>query len=121
MDMIERAVRERARNFYYKNNGIKTVKLVDLDGEAIKCNDCNNIHFKLYTKFGGEVRGKRNKIINCTPITYNFVCKCGNRIILKEGQFKYGKIKYGCSAGKCPFGKKSMDKECLRCKYLYEK
>jgi hypothetical protein len=123
VDLIEKAARERARNFYTSSPQIKTVKLLNRESkEMIKCHECNNINFKFYRKVGmGMVLGKRNKIMSDLPYKHNFICKCGVRLILKEGTFEYAKLKYGCSAQKCPFGKVKMDKDCLKCKYIYEK
>ena len=117
---FEEHVKQVARDFYINNKKINPVKLLDINGEVIKC-ECGNTLYKLYRKFGGITYGKYNKIMNNVPIRYNFVCKCGNRLVLVEGTFSYGKIKFGCSAGICTYGKKSMDKKCLSCKYLYQK
>lgn len=123
MDIIEEASRKRARNFYFNNPQIKTVKLINKETkEEIKCHECGNINFKFYRKFGGVILSNyRNRVMKNNPIKHNYICKCGIRLILTEGQFEFVKIKYGCAAGACPFGKKSMDKSCLQCKYIYEK
>jgi len=121
VDMIEKAVRERAKRFWEMNKHLKKFLLDDLEGNRIKCDECGNFKFLLYKKFGGIVRGKYNKIVKDEPITYNFICQCGCRLVLKEGTFNYGKVKFGCGAGTCPFGKTKMDKGCLTCKYIYEK
>lgn len=122
MDLIEVAARRRASSFYYSNPQIKSVKLINKDNdEMIKCPECDNINFKFYKKIGGIILGKRDKVVKDIPISHNYICKCGVRLILKEDTFKFAKIKYGCSASKCPFGKSHMDKDCIQCKYIYEK
>lgn len=121
MDLIEKDARRRAKNFFNSNPQISNVKLISrLTDDVISC-ECGKTSFKLYKKLGGIVLGKYNKVIANNPIVYNYICKCGYRLIIKEDNFKFGKIKYGCSAGKCPFGKNKMDKDCLSCKYIYEK
>jgi hypothetical protein len=121
-DLIERGARERARNYYQNSPQVKTVKLINKESnEDIKCPECENKNFKFYKKIGGMILGKRNKVISDMPIKHNYVCKCGVRLILTEGTFKHAKLKYGCAAGACPFSKKKMDKDCLSCKYIYEK
>ena len=121
MNPFEREVKEIAKRFYITNPQIKPVKLLYSDNNnVIKCN-CGKFKWKLYKKWGGIVRGKYRKIIKDNPVRYNFICECGNRLAIFEEEFKYGKITFGCSAGKCPFGKDKMDKNCLKCKYIYDK
>jgi hypothetical protein len=122
-DMIEQSSRQRAKNFYYTSPTIKTVKLVNKDTkEAIICPECNNQSFKFYRKIGGVILSSyRNRVMKNNPIKHTYICKCGIRLILEEDKFEYAKIKYGCSAGKCPFGLSKMNKDCLKCKYIYEK
>lgn len=120
MDLIERSTRERVKKFYKSNPQIKNVKLTHPEGEIITC-ECGNQLFKLYKKMGGIVLGKYNRVVKDNPVIYNYFCKCGRRQILKEGSFGFAKIKYGCSAGKCIYGKNKMDKDCLSCKYIFEK
>lgn len=126
IDIIEEAARKRARKFYYSSPHIKTVRLVNkTTKEPIKCQECGNLNFKFYKKIGGiilsSVTGYKNKVIKNNPYKHNYICKCGIRLILTEDEFGFAKIKYGCSAGKCPFGKSRMEKDCLSCKYIYEK
>lgn len=118
-DFIRKRVRERAKDFYYSSN-IPSVKLENDDG-IIKCKNCESFRWKLYTKFGGPVYGKRGKLMKDKPVIYNFICKCGEVLVLREGEFKYGRVSYGCSAIQCIYGKEKMDKKCLTCKYIYEK
>lgn len=120
MDMIERIAKERAKNFYISNQQIKSVKLINNNNEVIKCS-CGKFRWKMYKKWGGVVRGKYNRVVKDEPIKYNFICACGERLAINEGEFSYGKVRYGCSAGECPFGKTKMDRDCLTCKYIYEK
>jgi hypothetical protein len=122
LDLIEQKVRQRAKIFYHANNGIPLTKLQDRQGQIIKCS-CGNTRFKLYIKFGGKVYGKYKKLIKDNPTVFNFVCNCGKRQILKEEMFKYVGIKYGCSAkkGGCPKKLEKMNKDCLKCKFCYEK
>lgn len=121
-DLIELSARNRARNFYYNNPQVKTVRLINKETkELIKC-ECGNANFKFYRKIGGIIISNyRNKVMKDNPIKHNYICKCGIRLILREDSIEYAKLKYGCSAQKCPFGKSKMDKECLSCKYIYEK
>lgn len=123
VDLIEEAARKRAKNFYYNSPQIKTVKLLNKSTkESIKCPECQNQNFKFYSKIGGVILSYyRNKVMKNNPVKHTYICKCGIRLIVKEDDIEYAKIKYGCSAGKCPYGKTKMDKECLSCKYLYEK
>lgn len=123
MDTIEKAARQRAKNFYYSSPQIKTVRLINSEtNEPIKCPECQNQNFKFYNKIGGIILSYyRNKVMKNNPYKHTYICKCGIRLILPEESFKFAKIKYGCSAGKCPFKKSKMDKECLTCKYIYEK
>lgn len=123
MDLIEEGARRRAKDFYYNSPSVKAVKLSNSDTkEIIKCHECNNTHFKFYKKTGGLVISYyRNKVMKDNPFKHLFVCKCGIRLILTEGTFEYAKMKYGCSAGKCPYGQTKMTKDCLKCKYIYEK
>lgn len=123
MDSIEKATRERAKNFYFSSPQIKTVKLLNKETkEIITCQECDNVNFKFYRKIGGVVLSYyKNRVMKNTPIKHTYICKCGIRLILTEGTFEFAKIKYGCSAGKCPFSKNKMDKSCLTCKYIYEK
>jgi hypothetical protein len=121
IDLIEMATRERAKRFYYNNPQIKSVKLISKETDEIITCECGNSSFKFYKALGGIVLGKRNKVVKDVPVTHNYFCKCGIRILLTEDTFKFAKIKYGCSAGKCPFKKTKMDKECISCKYIYEK
>lgn len=120
MNELEKAVRERASEYFKRSRNIKTVKINTLDNKPMIC-ECGKKDYKLYRKFGGVTRGKYNRVMNSVPVTHNYVCQCGRRLILKEGTFKFAKTKYGCSAGKCPFGKAKMDKGCLSCQYIYEK
>lgn len=119
-DLIEKNSRRRARDYYLSNPQINNVKLLDREKHVITC-ECGNYMFKLYKKFGGMTLGKRNKVMNDVPVVYNYVCKCGRRLVLKEDNFSFAKVRYGCSAGKCAFGKTKMGKDCLQCKYIYEK
>lgn len=123
MDMIEESARKRAKKFYFNNPQIKTVKLINKNTkEPIKCAECENLNFKFYQKIGGIILSNyRNRVMKNNPIKHIYICKCGIRLILPESEFEFAKIKYGCAAGKCPFSKTKMDKECLSCKYIYEK
>jgi ribosomal protein S27E len=123
LDIIEEASRKRAKRFYYDNPQIKTVKLLNKNTkEQIKCPECDNISFKFYQKIGGVILSSyRNKVMKNNPIKHTYICKCGIRLILPESEFEFVKIKYGCSAKKCPYGKTKMEKDCLSCKYIYEK
>jgi hypothetical protein len=123
MDSIEKATRERAKNFYFTSPQIKTVKLNNKETkEPIKCQECGNLNFKFYQKLGGVILSYyRNRVMKNNPVKHVYICKCGVRLILPEDQFEFAKVKYGCSAGKCPYGKSKMDKDCLKCKYIYEK
>lgn len=121
MDLIQKSAMKRAKNYYYGNPQIKNVKLIDKETEQVITCECGNYMFKLYKKFGGIILGKYNKVIKDNPVVYNYVCRCGKRMILKEDTFKFAKVRYGCSAGKCPFGQSQMTKDCLSCKYIYEK
>lgn len=122
-DMIEETVRDRAKKFYKKN--IKLAKkLENLEGYTYCCPNCNNEKYVLYTKFGGNLKfDKKGRPIQLSnvPATYNFICKCGSRLVLREGTFNYAKIKYGCKADKCPDGRTSMTKNCLKCQFIFEK
>ena len=122
-DLIEQAARKRAKNFYFTSPHIKTVKLLNSNTkEPIQCPECKNKNFKFYNKIGGIILSYyRNRVMKNNPIKHTYICKCGIRLILKEEDFEFAKIKYGCSAGKCPFSKTKMDKDCLKCKYIYEK
>lgn len=122
IDMIEEAARKRAKNFYYNNPQIKTVKILNKETkESIKCPECENLSFKIYQKIGGVIIGNRNKVISNKPTKYVYICKCGIRLILPEDDIEFVKIKYGCAAQKCPYGLQKMNKDCLKCKYVYEK
>lgn len=123
LDMVEEAARKRAKNFYFTSPQIKTIKINNKHTkEPIKCPECENMNFKLYQKLGGIILSHyRNKVMKNNPIKYVYICKCGIRLILPETEIEYAKIKYGCSAGACPFGLKKMNKDCLQCKYIYEK
>lgn len=122
-DAILKSARARAKNFYRTSPQIKNSVLNDVStGERICCPDCGAFKYKLYKKFGGLVFAKNSlKVIKNEETTFNFVCKCGSRLVIKEDKFKYGKLKFGCAAQKCLYGKTSMDKECLSCKYITEK
>lgn len=119
-DYLEEQCRVRAKKFYYANNGVTLTRLHDSQKNVIKC-ECGNSRFKLYTKFGSKVYGKYNRLIKNNPTKFNFVCSCGRRIILLEEMFKYIGIKYGCSAKVCPKSLTKMNKDCLKCQFIYEK
>lgn len=122
LDYLEEQTRIRAKRFYYNNNGIPLTRLKNLQDEIIICK-CGNSRFKLYTKFGSKIYGKYKKLIKNNPTTFNFVCGCGKRLILLEEAFKYIGIKYGCAAkkGQCPKKLEKMNKDCLKCSFIYEK
>jgi hypothetical protein len=121
-DFLESKIKERAKAFYHANNGIPFTRLKNREDKLIQC-ECGNTRFKLYTKFGQKVYGKYKKLIKDNPTTYNFICGCGLRLILREEMFSYVGIKYGCSAqkGKCPKSLTKMNKDCLKCNFVYEK
>lgn len=126
MDMIEKKVRDFAKRFYNTNKISKPVRLLNAEGQIIVCEECKNEKYKLYTKFGGEVYDKKGRLASFTKTTYNFVCKCGRRLVLREGEFSYAKIKYGCNVANtstkvCPDKKIKMDQKCLKCRFCYEK
>lgn len=120
-DLIKQRSRERTKRFFLAENGVKDVKLENINGTEILCSHCNAKRFKLYTKFGGTTYGKYNRVMNSVPIKYNFTCKCGEMLILIENTFKYAKIKYGCGTDNCPKSKTQMDRDCLTCQFIYEK
>jgi hypothetical protein len=121
LDSMEQSKVERVKKFWYNNPQMKTFKMNNLEGEKIIC-ECGNFRFKLYCKLGGQkILGQRKKLLRIAPIIYNYVCSCGKVLVLHDGQFNLEKSKFGCGAKACPFGKKSMDKDCLGCEYIYEK
>lgn len=123
-DSIQKVARERAKQYWDRNPGMKTFKFEDLEKNVIQCRDCNRKKFKLYLKMGGfEIRKtpKAKKVMKYIPAKFNYVCECGTVLVLNEGEFTHLKLKYTCGAGKCPFGKEKMDKDCLSCQYIIEK
>lgn len=123
-DTISEMAREAAIKFYNRNRKIKALRIIDMNDRIIVCN-CGNDKFKLYTSFGGEIYGKKNRLISFTNKTFNFVCSCGERIIVKDGEFSYAKVKYYCNISefkrKCPENKTKMSKSCLDCKFCKER
>jgi hypothetical protein len=118
---ITKMARERNQNFFARDNGIPQIRLENNKGDIIKCSSCQKQRFKLYAKFGGITQDKKGKVVNTVPVKYNFSCACGKMLVIQEGTFSYAKVKYGCGAAKCPKDLKAMNKDCLKCEFIYEK